>query len=205
MLTLHSIGQGLLTGIVLSMMLGTVFFSLIRNSIASGVRTGIYIASGVIICDIMFIALALLSSGFAVFLKEYQQTISIVGGVILILMGVWMFVHSKPKSMEGKAFKTNQVNPWYYIGNGFLLNVLNPVNFFSWLAISSVLTIEYNYSINLQLSFFFSCLLAIFGMEIGISFSASKLKKWMNEKIIQRINQISALVFIAIGIRLLFA
>lgn len=199
---LNCIWQGLLTGVVLSLMLGTVFFSLIRNSIEFGYKTGIFIAAGVIICDVMFISLALLSSGFAVFLKDYQNTISTVGGLILMAMGAYMFFKSKPASTEGKAFVSSKSSVLFYMGNGFLLNVLNPVNFFSWLAISSVLTIEYSYNMNQQLVYFSACLFSIFTVEIGIAYFASKLKKWMTDKVIQRINQISGIVFFLLGLKL---
>lgn len=200
----NSIWQGLLTGMVLSLMLGTVFFSLIRNSILSGYKTGIYIALGVIISDIMFISLAMLSSGFAVFLKEYRGILSVAGGSALIIMGIFMFIRAKPEDTEGKSFRVSVKNPWYYIGNGILLNVVNPVNFFSWLAISTALVLEYDYTIARQSVYFSSSLLSIFFMETGIAYFASRLRQWMTNKVIERINQISACVFIAVGIRLIF-
>lgn len=200
---INCIWQGLLTGIVLSLMLGTVFFSLIRNSIAYGYKTGIYIAGGVVLCDIMFIALALMSSSFADFLKEYESEVSIGGGIILIVMGILMFVRSKPKDTEGKVFSSSGSDILYYIGNGFLLNVLNPVNFFSWLAISSVLRIEYNYGLKEQSVYFSASLVSIFLVEIGIAYFASMLKKKVTDKVVQRINQISGIVFFLLGLKLL--
>lgn len=196
------IWQGMATGVVLSLMLGTVFFSLIRNSILFGYRTGIYIAAGVILCDVMFIGLALLSTGFAAFLKTYQTAVSVTAGFILTGMGAYMMLHAKPKDTEGKAFEAKSRNPFYYMANGFLLNVLNPVNFFSWLAISSVLTLKMNYGLNQQLLYFAACLSSIFVMEFGIAYFASLLKKYISNKVIQRINLISGLVFVLAGIRL---
>ena len=67
---INCILQGLLTGAILSIMLGTVFFSLIKNSLSSGFKTGVYIAIGVILCDVIFITLAILSTEFANFLEE---------------------------------------------------------------------------------------------------------------------------------------
>lgn len=198
---LNCLWQGMATGFALSLMLGTVFFSLIRNSIQHGYQSGVFIALGVIICDIAFIVLALLSQGFADFLSLYKKPLSILGGCILIVMGLWIFIKSNPKVQEGKAFKKG--NFLYFIGNGFLLNVLNPVNFFSWLVISSYLSIEYNYELNEKVVFFVACLFSIFMAEFGIAFFASKLKKIITPLILKRIDQISALVFIGIGIKLI--
>ena len=144
---LNCILQGLLTGVILSFMLGTVFFSLIKNSLSSGYKTGIYIAAGVILCDVLFISLAILSTEFAKFLENNQNTISILGGLVLLAMGIGMILRAKPKPDAGKSFHSSSKSVIYYIGNGFLLNILNPLNFFSWLAISSVLKIKFNYEL----------------------------------------------------------
>jgi threonine/homoserine/homoserine lactone efflux protein len=200
--TINCLWQGLATGFVLSMMLGTVFFALIRNSISFGYKTGIWIAAGVILCDIMFITLALLSQPFAEFLTKYKSEISISGGIVLIVMGILMILKSAPQLQEGKIF--NQGSNWYYLGSGFLLNVVNPVNFFSWLGISSFLTIKYQYTIDDKLIFFTASLVSIFLAEVGIAFFASKLRRWISPASLKRINQISGLVFLGVGIKLAF-
>src|SRR5574343_151759 len=200
--TINCIWQGLASGFVLSIMLGTVFFALIRNSISFGYTTGVWIALGVILCDIMFITMALLSQPFAVFLSKYKKEISIGGGVVLMVMGLLMFFKSAPQIQEGKIF--NQGSNWYYIGSGFLLNVVNPVNFFSWLGISSFLTIKYQYGINDKILFFTASLLSIFLAEVGIAFFASKLRKWISPLALKRINQVSGLVFVLVGLKLVF-
>ncbi len=202
---INCILQGLLTGVILSLMLGTVFFSLIKNSLLSGYKTGIYIACGVILCDIIFIALAILSTEFAKFLEDNQNTISLLGGIVLLIMGINMFLKAKPKPDGGKTFLSTNKSVLYFIGNGFLLNVLNPVNFFSWLAISSLLKVKLNYQINDQVIYFTACLFSIFVVEIAIAYFASLLKKWMTDKVVQRINQISGLVFAGVGIKLMLS
>ncbi len=199
---LNCIWEGLLTGFVLSMMLGTVFFALIKNSLAFGPKTGVFIATGVIICDIMFISLALLSQPFADFLKQYKHEVSIGGGILLLIFGIFMMAQSKPNMEAGKVF--GQGSNWFYIGNGFLLNVVNPVNFFVWLGISSSLTIQFQYDINDKIIFFTASLFSIFFAEIGIALFASKLRKWVTPTILQRVNQISGLVFIGVGLKLIF-
>ncbi len=199
---LSCFGEGFITGIVLSLMLGTVFFALIRNSISFGYKVGIYIALGVILSDIIFISLALLSHGFAVFLKKHELWISIGGGIVLIIMGIAMFLNSKPKLQEGKHFDKAVNSNFYFISSGFLINVLNPVNFFSWLTISSMLTVKYNYDIPDKIVFFIASLLSIFIVEIGISFSAHKIKKHLSEKTFVLINKISGTIFILFGLKL---
>ncbi len=199
--TLNCIWQGLATGFVLSMMLGTVFFALIKNSISYGYKTGIFIALGVIACDVMFIALALISQPFADFLSAYKKEVAIGGGILLTVMGILMFFKTEPEVNVGKELGYGSA--LYYFGNGFLLNVVNPVNFFSWLGISSFLTINYQYTINDKIIFFLASLFSIFITEFGIAFFASKLRKWVTPKHLKMINMVSGFVFVAIGIKLI--
>ncbi len=196
----NCIWQGLLAGVVLSLMLGTVFFSLIKNSLKHGYKSGVYIALGVIVCDILFISLGILSHGFAIFLKKYQLTISVIGGIILVIMGIYMFIKAKPKIHEGKEPKKN--GPYYYFATGFLLNVLNPVNFFSWLAISSMLTIKYDYGIPDKIIFFTASLVSIFVVEILIAHFASKLKTLVTPNVLKHVNQVSGCIFFLLGLKL---
>lgn len=199
--TLNCIWQGFATGFVLSLMLGTVFFALIKNSLSYGYKTGIFIALGVIACDLMFIALALLSQPFADFLSAYKNEVAIGGGLLLIAMGILIFFKSEPEVKEGKELGYGSA--LYYFGNGFLLNVVNPLNFFSWLGISSFLTINYQYTLNDKIIFFLASLLSIFITEIGIAFFASKLRKWVNPKHLKMVNMVSGIVFVAVGIKLI--
>lgn len=196
----HVIGEGLMTGAALSLMLGTVFFSLLRNSLQFGYQTGFYIASGVIVCDIMFIALVLLSHQFALFLKTYSMLFSLAGGIILMAMGIIMFVKASPKVLDGELMSAR--SNLYYFFNGFLLNLLNPVNFFSWLAISTMLTVRFNFNITDKVYFFTAALFSIFIVEILIAVGAARIKQWVTPKLLKRINQISGLIFFGVGVKL---
>lgn len=197
----NAVWQGLLVGMGLSLMLGTVFFSLIQNSISYGARTGIYISLGVIICDVIFISLALLSVGFAKFLAEYENAVSIGGGSILVIMGASAYVKAGANK-QGKDFSSKPNSATYYFINGFLLNAVNPVNFFSWLAISSMLTVRYHYELNDKVVFFASSLCSIFLVEILIAYFASRVKVMATPLVIKRINQFSGIVFVIFGLKL---
>lgn len=197
----NAIWQGLLVGMGLSLMLGTVFFSLIQNSISYGERTGVYIALGVIACDIIFISLAILSVGFAKFLSEYEKAVSIAGGSILVVMGAYSYIKAGANK-HGRDFSGKPNSATYYFINGFLLNAVNPVNFFSWLAISSMLTVKYHYEFNNKVIFFISSLCSIFLVEVLIAYFASKVKVMATPLVIKRINQFSGIVFIIFGLKL---
>ncbi len=194
--------QGALTGITLSLMLGTVFFSLIKNSIEFGYKSGIYIALGVVFCDSLYVLVALMSHSLSLFLKQYEFSLSIIGGTILIILGIFMLFQKKNNIDEGKIIKGK--SKWYYFFNGFILNLVNPVNFLTVFGISNMLTIRFNYTIIDQIIYFGAMMLTIIATEVGISISASKIKSYITPTIMNRINQLSGIIFLIIGFKLGF-
>jgi len=188
------------TGIVLSLMLGTVFFALIQNSVDFGYKSGVLIALGVVFSDVLFISGALLGTSFLPTIPNLSFYTSLVGGGLLIVLGLVSILKKDPKIAYPKTKFGNIV---YYFTTGFLLNVLNPVNFFFWVAIATKLTGE-NYTQSQQIVFFIGCLAAIFLTEVAIAFFASKLRNVFTAKVLRGINVVSGVVFVGFGIKLLY-
>lgn len=191
-------GKGLLIGIGMSLMLGTVFFSLIQTSILKGWKKGVLIAGGVAISDIIFIILALLGVQF---IAEGERNIWIYGGAVLLLtvLGINMLRKKQttilyPESRIGRAV--------YYLTNGFLLNVLNPANFLFWAGLAAMGRTKWAYETEHLIWFFAGCLVSIFGTEVLISLLAHRIKGHLNVKILLWINRITALVFLGVAVYL---
>lgn len=195
---LYVFGKGLLIGIGMSLMLGTVFFSLIQTSIMKGWNKGVLIAAGVVFSDLIFITLALLGVQF---LESGERNIWIYSGAVILLtvMAVNMLRNRKsqvlyPESRFGKAL--------YYISNGFLLNVLNPANFLFWAGLAAFARSDWGYETEHLLYFFAGCLMSIFGTEVLISILAHKIKGYLNVKILLWINRVTAIVFLGVAVYL---
>lgn len=193
--------SGFGTGIVLSLMLGTVFFALIQNSVDFGYKSGILIALGVIISDVFFISAAALGTSLLPDMPQLPFYSSLLGGLLLITLGLVSIFKKNPKIVYPK---TKFGNLMYYFSTGFLLNALNPVNFFFWVAIVTYLRTEKFFATTEQIVFFASCLLAVFATEVGIAYFASRLRKFFTSLVLRRINQVSGIIFVSFGIKLLY-
>jgi len=79
---------GFLTGMVMSMMLGTVFFALVQNSIDNGFRTGVFISMGVITSDIILIALSWFNTELIPKGGTTDLVVRICGALFLLLYGL---------------------------------------------------------------------------------------------------------------------
>ena len=190
---IEAIAGGATSGFVLSLMLGTVFFALIQHSIDYGFITGIYIASGVIISDVIFISLALFGTSMVPAIEAYQNTIRVAGASLLLVLGAAAW---KPQNYQARQSTSARGSVLYYLSKGFFMNALNPVNFFAWVSIATYLKGALHYTLSQQVVYFTSCLGAIFLTECGISFSASRLRKYLNPTVILWVNRIAGTVFI---------
>lgn len=197
------IGNGFLTGLGLSLGLGAVFFALIQNSIKSGYKTGIAIASGVILSDMIFVAFALL--GTSLFREGDLQSIWVQAIAIsfLLFLGIYNFIHAKkPIDRTVKSQRISFGNVMMYFGKGFLLNGLNPANFFAWTVICTYTTGTLSYSVNDNIIFFAAALVAIFIMETLISLGAHKIKNKLTDRVMLWINRVSGGIYILVAILL---
>lgn len=202
--TLDIILKGFLTGLMLSFSLGAVFFALIQNSIKGGYKTGIAIASGVILSDVIFVSFALLGTSLFSQGDLRSQWVQLIAISFLLFLGIYTFINAK-KPLD-KTPSINSIsfgNVMIYFGKGFLLNGLNPANFFAWTVICTYTTGTLGYTINNNILFFSFALLAIFLMESAISFGAHSIKRHLTDKIMLWVNRISGSIYIAVAIWLI--
>jgi L-lysine exporter family protein LysE/ArgO len=192
---------GIGTGILISMMLGTVFFALIQNSIDNGYKSGLVIALGVVCSDLFFISMAVLGTSFLPDIPKMPFYSSLLGGLLLLIFGLVSIFRTNPKLVYPK---TKLGHLGYYFTTGFLLNVLNPVNFLIWVALVAKLRSEYSYSEGQIYFYLASSLLGIFIAEGLISFLAQKLQRLFTPKLLHRINQLTGVIFVVFSFRLFY-
>jgi threonine/homoserine/homoserine lactone efflux protein len=82
-----------------------------------------------------------------------------------------------------------------------VINILNPANALWWLGLFS--TVGQNYDISQKIVFSIGALASIFTTEVGISFSASKLKKYINSRTLKAIDLVAGSVLIISGLKMI--
>lgn len=202
--------KGIVTGFILSIMIGPVFFLLLETSIRKGVRAAIAFDLGVLLSDLIYIIIALIfySEVSKITSGEYAHIIQIVGGFVLIGFGLASFL-KKPKETKGETEKqlNSQTKDFILLGlKGFLLNFANPGVIFYWITVialgadgkksasNAINESTYWYILVIILTFFAVDLLKIIG--------AKKLRPFITEKVLVSLNRFVALVIIGTGILL---
>lgn len=187
---------GLITGVLLCLTFGTVFFSLVQNSVDNGYKSGIKIALGVVVCDTIFVFFAIFGTALLPHIENFESWMAGAGVIFLLILGINNLVQNQPKIAYPKSRFGNFL---FYFSTGFLLNGLNPVNFISWVTIATYLRSTLHYGIDEMMVFFGASLLAIFLTESGIALSAHKLKRIFTPRTVKIFNQVTGVVFVLIA------
>jgi threonine/homoserine/homoserine lactone efflux protein len=191
---------GFLTGMVMSIMLGTVFFALVQNSIDYGFKTGVFISIGVITSDILLISLSWFNAELIPEGSTTEWVVRLCGATFLLFYGF-----SNLFKKENVVYpKTEKKQVAKFITMGFLLNVLNPGNYIGWLAITAQLQTVAKYSLSEAVFYFIGALSAIFIMECLISWGASFLKPYITARFLRLVNRLVGVLFIGFAIALFF-
>lgn len=198
---IQAVTVGFFSGILLSLGFGSVFFALIQTSIDHGYKAGIKIATGVLIGDFLLIALAIWGTSFLPSIPDFSYYSRLVGFVMLVGLGLAQF--RKSGGVSHKAVEVRLFSYIYFIAKGFVLNVINPVNFFAWVILSASLK-SYRFSLVEEITALGVCLSMIFICESGMAIFAHKIKQKLSDNTVSYIKKGSGIIFLGIAGKLLW-
>ena len=202
--------KGIVTGFVLSMMIGPVFFVLLETSIRRGVRSALAVDLGVLISDIIYILIAFVfySEVSALAKGDNQHLLKIIGGVLFFVYGIVTFF-KKTKKIEVDAIG----NPVQKVGDyvllalkGFLLNMANPLVIFYWFSVMTLGTKNSasNDPQEASILFFLGVILVtFFSFDLLKIFGAKKLRPLVTDKLLVALNHLIGIVFVLFAIVLI--
>ena len=197
---LEPVFSGMVFGLVLAIMLGPVFFTLLQTSLHEGFRAGVHLAFGVLISDAACITVAYFFASQIDLSGKYKMAVGWIGGLLLIGFGIINFFRKvKPKEVDDDR-KTVHAK---FILKGFFLNIFNPAVWLFWLGIISLIKLKEDYTKVHDAAFFSSVLATVFGMDLLKSFIANKISHLLNSAVLHWINWIVGSVLIVFGLRMI--
>lgn len=193
--------NGLLFGLVLAVLIGPVFFTLLQTSIEKGFDKAILVAIGIFFSDVVYINLAYF--GLSQFIKnsKYNEWIGYAGGVILIVFGIVSLFKSRKKTKV--VHRSVSVKGFFrYIFKGFIINGISPFVLIFWLGAMSMATIEYGYSGKTLVLFFGIIMLIVLITDVLKAYLANKLRTLVTPRLFTILNVIVGVALIAFGLRM---
>ncbi len=200
---MHPLLQGIILGLTLSALLGPALFTLLQTSIHRGVKSGIFLATGIFVSDVFVVYLAFMGALQLINQRNNYLIAGIIGGLILIGFGLYTFLHKIHIDENNRAIEVRVAGPFTYILKGFFLNIMNPFVWFFW--ISAMVGVSSTYGDDKRgiMLFFIGTLSMVFGSDVLKVFIANKIKEHLKANILVRVNHFVGLLLIAFGIFLI--
>lgn len=197
--------KGLALGFILTMSVGPVIFTVIKQSINYGKEGGFSFISGVWISDIILVVIANMLSEWVTRLLEYKQALGYVGSAFLGVMGVYFVFFKKVNvktDAEVKAFQFGKFDFARLALSGFLINTLNPNVIFFWLL--NATAVSATHSLNQRAIIFSSCLLLNMAADVFKVIMAGKLRERLTLHTMRIVNRVSGTILIGFGLALFY-
>jgi threonine/homoserine/homoserine lactone efflux protein len=196
--------KGITIGLLLSISVGPVMFSVIKQSLNNGHKGGMSFIVGVAFSDLLLVLVSNVFTELFSSISEFKKEIGIAGSVFLIALGLYFIFFKKVKvNEEGKQdiMKFRKRDYLKIFLSGFFMNTLNPAVFIFWLTASTAFIAN---SINERIVIFLTCLALVFASDIAKVMLAGKIRKKMTVHNIGLINRFSGMILVGFGITLIW-
>src|SRR5690606_19250298 len=189
-------------GLLLSLMVGPVFFVLLETSVIKGFRAALFFDFGVIFADILFITIAYFSSFRLLENLSNEPGLYVFGGMILLVYGIIIVVKKGVKETRPDFKVTKSDYPGLFV-KGFLLNFINIGVLVFWLGIIMVVGPSLDNDPERIIVFFATMILSYLSVDIVKILLAKRMKRKLTYKRIFLIKKALGIILILCGIALI--
>ena len=201
---LEAIVSGVMLGLVLSLLVGPVFFLLIDTSIKKGFKRGVYLSLGVLLSDMFYIAITYFSSVAAGVVNNYKWEIGWAGGLLLMVFGIVTMLKKPNIKSADLDLSDNGSSCCVEDLKGFLMNLLNPLVLIFWFGVSGSVSSGNSFTYMHTVIFFISVLTTVFLTDVIKAWSASKLRAFLKPNLLIWVNRVSGFGLLLFGIRMIY-
>lgn len=161
-MSLHLLIEGIIIGIAVSIPLGPLGILCIKRTVNKTWKSGFISGLGVATSDTLYAIIAGFSLTIIIdFLRQYEAYFKLLGTVMVVLLGLYIFLSNPAKEIQKFRRKGNSYFQDYV--TAVLLTLTNPLAIFVFLAIFT------SYSIVLRMSHPADAFLIVAGIYIGAS------------------------------------
>jgi threonine/homoserine/homoserine lactone efflux protein len=197
--------KGVLSGLVLALLVGPVFFTLLQTSIERGFLSGVWVAVGISLSDTLYITLSYLGLSQLFANPQVQTYLSYGGGFILFCFGAYyLFIKSK-RLANFNLEHIEERSSFQLMSKGFIMNGLSPMVLIFWIGTVGIATTDFGYSTPGKAFIFFgSIVLTVFCTDIIKAKLADKLRNLLTTRLIRIMNFVLGIVLVIFGGKLIF-
>ncbi|MDY0103900.1 MAG: LysE family transporter [Lentimicrobium sp.] len=199
---MHPLFEGMILGMTLAVMLGPAMFTLIQTSIHRGMYRGILLAAGIFLSDLALVFLCFMGAVQVFGNDRNYLMFGIIGGIILVVFGIVTFLRKISVTEDNTLVEVKMPGPLTYIFKGFFLNFANPFVWIFWVSVMVTVTTSHSADQKATIAFFVGALFTIFFTDIIKVIVASRLKRYLQPKVLIKVNHAVGILLVVFGIYL---
>lgn len=189
-------------GLVLAVLIGPVFFTIIQTSVERGFWSGVLVSLGVSVSDILFVAVCYFGLVQFIHNPEFKEYLAYAGGVILVLFGLYHAVIKSRRPLR-TLDAANEKSGYRYFFKGFVINALSPMVPVFWIGAISVASLDFGYTQGYEFLFFFCVvLITVLATDLIKAYLADKLRRLVTQRLMMILNIVVGICLFAFGVRL---
>ncbi len=203
--------EGIKIGMVLCLMVGPLFFTLVQTGFEEGLRAGTMVGLGIWVSDLLYIfavygGMSYLSQFTA--RAHFSTSVGIAGSVVLTLFGLVALL-TVPKNLylqdDALALRQHQSSSYFSLWlKGFLINTINPFTVFFWMGLMSTVIVRDDLSRSDALFFFGGIMSMVISGDFLKVFLAKRIRTALRPAHLLWLRKVSGAALIVFGIALLF-
>ncbi len=197
---------GLFLGLVINM--GPAFITLVQTSLHQDFKSAVQFAFGVILNDAIVIAICIFTSvQLGVSFNSGVPWFCIGAGAILVAFGIMTFflkarnreTRHEQRAKELLEEQDDSPSPFFFIGKGFALNVLNPFVWIFWFSAVAIVVGGTKNTI-ITIIFFTIVLSTSFALDVLKAWGAAKLKRFFDADRTTMMNRVAGILLVICGL-----
>lgn len=195
--------KGISFGLLLSISVGPVLFSIIKQSLNQGYRGGLAFVAGVSASDITLVTICNVFTELFRNLSAHKTEIGISGCIFLVSLGIY-FLFFKKVRVDETGRQVLQFRKRDFLKtflSGYVMNTLNPAVFIFWLTASTAVIDQ---SVNLRLITFATCLAFVLSGDVLKVLLAGKIRNRLTPHNIHLVNRINGIILIVLGVAMIW-
>ena len=200
---LDALIKGVTLGLLLSISVGPIIFSIIKQSLNNGHKGGMAFVLGVSVSDISLVLVSNVFTQIFSYIAEHKQFIGIAGSIFLVSVGLFFLFFKKVKvddtGLQVMKFRKRDYAQMFL--SGYFMNTLNPAVFIFWLTTSTSLITQ---TLEKRVVIFITCLVVVLTGDIFKVMMAQKIRKKLTPHNIHILNRINGIVLLGFGFVLLW-
>lgn len=191
-------------GVILSLIIGPVFFALIQHGMTYGFRHAVVMALGILVSDAIYVLISNVGFQWLSANPFFKISLGLGGGLILIGFGIVSFRNKSIQRPNSGGILAESFSKRKGFLKGLSLNGINPFVLLFWISIAGLVNVKRDLMAYDKLLYYVGVLVTVFSLDILKAYVAKYLSLYITPRLMQKLNRLVGMVLIVFGFRLVY-